>query len=48
MKIMYQCLILTPIMYIPINRSKHYSYFIKKVHFVMNVDTCGDKIDTVP
>ena len=46
MKIMYQYLILTPKMYMAINQSKHYC--LKKDHFVMNVDTCGDKINTVP
>ena len=48
MKIMYQCLILTPKMYIytPINQSKRHC--LKKGHFVMNVDTCGDKINTAP
>ena len=44
MKIMYQCLILTPRIYIPINQSKHHC--LKKEYFVMNVDTCGDKINS--
>ena len=46
MKIMYKCLILTPRKYNPINQSKQ--HYLKKDHFVMNVDTCGDKINTVP